>query len=272
MEYLRLILLIAGLLLIGGIYVWGRAQRKRREARRRPDLEIPLDDDLEPIVGAGSSVPAADDELEQELESLGHMVGSRGPAPVVTAQAPEQEIPPVVASVAPEAEGETVELELGPAEPEEPDETPEKVVALFITAPKGSAFTGSAVLAAARAHGFEHGAMRIFHHRVAGGGVFSMASATEPGYFEPEKMDDAASFKGLALFMPLPGSGDGLKTFDALIAAASGMAERLGGDLRDESRSVLTRQTSGHLREEVAEWLLHHDLERRSAHKGKKRR
>ena len=62
------------------------------------------------------------------------------------------------------------------------------------------------------------------------------------------------SSPGLTFFMRLPGPIDGKNAFDDMLSAAESVASFLGGELRDERRSVLTRQTTDHMRERIMEF------------------
>ncbi|OOZ38964.1 hypothetical protein BOW53_13480 [Solemya pervernicosa gill symbiont] len=258
MDQLRLILLIAGVVLIAGIYFVGK-QRRRRQADRQPD---PLDEsvsfeeefDLPPM----SSVEAARDKSIDELGDLDSFSASGEKFEI------DEQEPPVLDNP---VQAELPSIDTEQRTPEEEEVDADKVVAIYIAAPRGTPFTGTALRPAFEAVGLEYGAMQIFHHRVEGGGVFSLASLVEPGYFEPEKMGDDYATPGLSIFMPLPGRGDAIKTLDTMLESAHTLADRLGGDLLDETKSVLSRQTASHMREEVQDYLLHRKLEQQAANK-----
>ena len=82
---------------------------------------------------------------------------------------------------------------------------------------------------------------------------FSVANAVEPGYFDPEKMD-SLSTPGVSFFMSLPGPKDYMKAFDFMLETAQCFAKNLGGELRDEQRSVMTTQTIEHCRQRIREF------------------
>jgi cell division protein ZipA len=56
---------------------------------------------------------------------------------------------------------------------------------------------------------------------------------------------------GLVLYLHLPAPVEAREAFDILIEKGRKLAEVLEGDLCDETRSVLTNQTIGHLKEKV---------------------
>ncbi|MGA7802429.1 MAG: cell division protein ZipA, partial [Gammaproteobacteria bacterium] len=160
---------------------------------------------------------------------------------------------------APGAVSEAPERMAAPARPAglRPPEEGEKIVALFVVAPRGQRFRGAEVTRALTDAGLQFGAMDIYHRYPRGDDgaepVFSVANLVDPGTLNPAAMDDFAT-PGLSLFMRLPGPMTGRKALDDLIATAQRLADNLDGELRDRTRSVLSRQTIEALREEVVEF------------------
>lgn len=81
--------------------------------------------------------------------------------------------------------------------------------------------------------------------------VFSVANMVEPGSFDPLHPDTLET-PGVSLFAVLPGPVSGGATLERMLSCARGLADALDGEVLDESRSALTRQTEAHLREQVA--------------------
>lgn len=277
MDSLRWILLGIGLVILLGIFLAG----KLRAARAKPRLW----EEMEPGEGvvidrSGSPLQGDAEPVDQELADLGSrmLIGDDEPPPPahVAAQTPPPMSPAAVdttAATAAEPEARAVEP---PATRPEPPRAPaepavaaeEKIVAVYLIAPPQAPFHGPDVLAAARAASLEHGDMRIFHRLQAGDDhrpVFSMANSVEPGWFDIEAMD-AFETPGLALFLQLPGPLDGVTALDALLAAAQIMQRQLGGELRDAQRSVLTKQTMAHLREDMQEYARRQRLAQAKPH------
>ena len=102
--------------------------------------------------------------------------------------------------------------------------------------------------------------MSFFHRHEfeAGRGAiqFSVANMMQPGVFDIDNMSDFNT-PGLVFFLTLPGPEDMMKAFDYMLETAQAVARNLGGDVLDESRSVLTKQTLEHSRQLIR------DLERR---------
>ncbi len=152
-----------------------------------------------------------------------------------------------------------------PAEPPQPA-SPPKIIVINVAA-RHEPFAGESILQVAQDCGLEAGELDIFHHcdQAAGGkSLFSMASMVKPGSFP---FDDMASFStpGLSLFTQLPGPKDGLAMFNEMLTAAERLAQRLGGELQDETHSVLTRQTIEHLRSEITEYQRRQRVARKPA-------
>ena len=118
-------------------------------------------------------------------------------------------------------------------------------------------FSGPVPLARATDLGWRDlapGEMSIYHHHDARTGrvLFSMASMVEPGTFPFDGMK-RFSTPGLALFTQLPGARDGVEIYDAMLAAARGLAAALHGEVQDERHNKLTGQMEKHIREAIIE-------------------
>lgn len=244
---MRLILLLVGAIIVIGIYVVGRLQawRKSRPAPRRADrrpapyrqqIEPELGRDIEP--GLGRDIEPGleqmddirpDDNVEAELEQLGQLL---------TEEATSVRESPVV--------------EVRAAKPAP---VPcEKVFSLFVLAPARVPFRGSMLLSALQVASLEYGDMQIFHRREVNDGqeqhLFSVANIREPGILDPATMENFTT-EGVVLFMQVPGAVDAVRAFDAMVESARILAEKLDGTVCDATRSVMTNQTTSHMRDEV---------------------
>ena len=96
------------------------------------------------------------------------------------------------------------------------------------------------------------------HEEAAGKGpiCFSVSNMLKPGVFDIDRMAEFST-SGLIFFMTLPGPQDMMAAFEKMLETARGVAENLGGDVLDESRSATTRQTLEHMRQRIR------DLERK---------
>ncbi len=217
MDGLRWLLLISGVVLIAGIYVYSRRQRKRRE--QEPDdtrrIEPTLADGGEEVVAA-EPVP----ELVEDNDEI----------------------------------DEVAEVEEDAAET--PRELPQKIVTLRLVARDKGSFKGDELILSLRGIGMRHGKFGIFH-RFDGSDedrtIFSAASLVEPGSFDLANIKDQ-QIPGISLFLVLPGPVEAAEAFDLMMTAARTLTQSLGGELLDESGSTLSIQRERYMREEVIQF------------------
>src|SRR5262245_9100335 len=137
---------------------------------------------------------------------------------------------------------------------------PERVVALRLV-PRGAELPTERAVAALRSAGLEHGRYAIFHRQLGTNREgFSVASLTEPGSFDLEHLGDA-TIAGLSFFLVLPGMGDPVSRFDAMVETARRLSVELAADLFDERGSSWSSQRERYLREELIEYR--HQSDRR---------
>jgi cell division protein ZipA len=140
-------------------------------------------------------------------------------------------------------------------QPIDPD-LPTKIIQLNVV-PHEELFYGDDIQSVAYEVGLEPGDMNVFHHfgddPEKQQPVYSMASMVEPGTFPMDDMD-SFSTPGVTLFAQLPGPKDGLTIFADMLYAAEQLANLLNGELRDNTHSALTKQTIGHMREDIQEY------------------
>ena len=224
MDGLRLILLALGALVVLGVYAYSR-----RDGRRRGD-------DVDVFPERARSAKDADDEFPEDLPPL---------------HATEDAVE--TGTFAVDADPERTAPREAPAHVEEKSE--EKIIVLnILPAEAGETFPGVDLLDVFDRAGLEYGQYGVFHRirETAEGpmSVFSVASATEPGSFDITGMADER-FRGLSLFMLLPGPVRGVDAFADMLATSRRIAEQIRGDVKDHNRSTLTRQTAHHVREEI---------------------
>ena len=76
---------------------------------------------------------------------------------------------------------------------------------------------------------------------------------TEPGTFDLRSMDEM-TYKGLCFFMRMPCAGQATKVFSDMLNVAEKLASKLDGEVCDEQYNRLTRQSTEHFRQRVAEF------------------
>ena len=135
-----------------------------------------------------------------------------------------------------------------------------EVFMINVVARSPQGFRGEDILHILLACDLRFGDMNFFHRHEfeAGRGAiqFSVANMMQPGVFDIDNMADFST-PGLVFFVTLPGPEDMMKAFDHMLETAQAVARNLGGDVLDESRSVMTKQTLEHCRQQIR------DLERR---------
>ncbi len=143
-----------------------------------------------------------------------------------------------------------------PEAPRLPRDIDPEVFMLNVVARKSDGFRGGDILHILLACDLRLGDMNFFHRHEfeAGRGAiqFSVANMMQPGVFDIDNMADMNT-PGLVFFLTLPGPEDMMKAFDYMLETAQAVSRNLGGDVLDESRSVLTRQTLDHCRQQIRE-------------------
>lgn len=237
-DTLRLLLIVAGGLLLGGLYLW-----ERRRARSHEDESYEEDER-----DGGKREPRLDGWADEAGDKV-----AGGTADGATRERPESPLPPDQPNQSElELEPAAVSDGRGPVRPKSP-----VVLSLHIT-PQEGAFDGEAIVRAAGRCGVEPGEMDIFHHYAAAEStehpVFSMANMVKPGTFPIGAIDEFES-PGLTLFSQVEGASDDLSRLEAMLTAAHCLADKLKAEIRDEARELLTPESEERLRDRVHELM-----------------
>ncbi|MBL6690572.1 MAG: cell division protein ZipA [Pseudomonadales bacterium] len=172
---------------------------------------------------------------------------------------PVRKAPPAKAPEAPTEVEQAVaeEKEEQPEKPKPEKPKPEKFVVIHVLA-LDTHFGGQPLLEVLLDAGMTFGEMDIFHKLdAAGEPLFSLASAVEPGTFDMATMEEFST-PGVTFFMRVHELSDPISVLDDMLAVADSIALELGGELRDETRSVMTSQTIEHCRQSVQEFQFKH--------------
>jgi cell division protein ZipA len=275
---LRSILLALSLVLLAGIWWWGR--RRSLQAPGNPALR-----EITPTAAPlRSETPAADAltnaEAETEADAIPASQGRDwgvppfeplsirtqeydrvpvldGPMMVDVDLAPARSSAPEPSTISP-ATGRVPTLLPEPSDRSSaaPAQTPnateqQKIVTVRVCA-AGEAWSGAALLAALELHGLAYGRYQVFHRRhVDGRSLFCVASLVEPGTFDVTRMS-SDEFRGVTLFAVLPGPVEPLLTIDELLGAARGLAQELAGMIQDSKGMPLSPHRVAALRDDVA--------------------
>lgn len=143
---------------------------------------------------------------------------------------------------------------------------PEEVLIIHLRSREGEVFEGSDILEVVLESGLRFGTMDIFHCHTDEDGegpvLFSMANMVKPGSFDLNNIDQFTTI-GLSFFLTLPvPDGKHMNAFERMISTAKQFVDKLGGELKDENRSVMTGQTIEHYRERVRDFARRQQLEK----------
>jgi cell division protein ZipA len=226
MENIRWILLLVGVVIVLGIYLFARLKTMqfswpRRSARNTPRRSRAVAPALDIPDVVAADEPGLDDFERMLLDD--------------NAQEEMETVPGVPAR-------------------NRAAVNPDQVFSLLVLAPPGVPFRGQMLLGALAVARLEYGDMQIFHRTELVNGkqkvLFSAANIREPGTFDPAAMAHFTT-EGLALFMQVSPGVDAVWAFEAMVSSGRSLADSLSGTLCDATRSVLTRQAIGHMREQV---------------------
>ena len=232
----RWILIIAGIVLIAGLLLFGISDRKRkpRASRRRLHAARIRKD---PVLDSGQTVQdepggaGGNDARQTELA-----IGASGDG------------------------GDRLEPTLGDSSKVSQVPPPDKIVTLFLQAREKQVITGVELLDASLKLGLVFGQYDIFHriHEEDVEPVFSMANLTKPGSFDKNAWN-TMEIKGVAVFMTLPGPRNALDAWDSMLATCRRLGELLHADLLDDSQKTFTRQCSLQIKEELRDYERQHN-------------
>lgn len=232
------------------------------QPRRQPETQQP--EPQQPELAEAADTDTGWSALDEEPFDDG-ILGQARPAAAPASEGsaapsePEEHIPPLVTS---EVEEDTARREPAarmsrqpPAGANRPDA--QEVIVINVLARQDKAFSGPALKKLFEACGLEHGDMDIYHrHEEADTTTpvqFSVANAVEPGTFRPQDMAGMTT-PGISFFMSMPGPSNPMQAFDFMLETAQCVVRNLGGELKDERRSVMTPQTIEHCRQRVREF------------------
>jgi cell division protein ZipA len=132
-----------------------------------------------------------------------------------------------------------------------------EVLIISVVMPENQQISGAALLPTLLTLGMKYGEMNIFHRHEdnAGNGkvTFSLANIMNPGTFDLDNME-SFSTQGISLFMTLPNAGDAFVVFEQMLNAAKQLALEFNGQLLDDKRSVMTKQTEQHYTGKIREF------------------
>jgi cell division protein ZipA len=272
-------LIIIGVVIIAGIVIDGfRRMRLARKDALKISLEMggsldktPLDDDFNPELPSGGARIVSKDTKKSTTTSTKQKSPDLKPAfsAIDDRLESDQLIEQVITADMDTPVHTQISIETVSTHPGKP---PKKSVAEVQTSHKDKhalvivinvhalthqGFPGKDLKRLLEACGLDHGHMSIFHRHEEDDLLspiqFSVANAIEPGYFDPETLDEIST-PGVSFFMTLPGPKDYMKAFDYMLETAQCFARNLKGELKDENLSVMTAQTIEHCRQKIRDF------------------
>lgn len=224
----RWVLIIVGIAIVAGIFLFGSPDKKRkpRASRKRIHAQRVR---REPALEPDHVTEDSDDYDTTQPELAIGGIGEDDPR---------------------------IEPSLDTREPRAPSAPlPDKIVTLFLQARDNHIITGVDLLDASLKSGLVFGKHDIFHriHEEDVEPVFSMANLTKPGTFDKTAWN-TMEIRGVTMFMALPGPRNALDAWDSMLATSRRLAELLHADLLDDNHAVFTRERSLQIKEELREY------------------
>lgn len=243
MQYLRWILLGAGILFVLVVYFMSRKQRRRNTYTNEVELESDLPeisardwDNIDEGVGHVRVVATQDDvdirDTEPEFKTE---IESKPARPDADVQATGH---------AGQPDNKTTKTT------DKPPRT-DDLVTLYLLA-KEDALSGDVINSAAYANGLTFGKMNIFHRLDDyGEPLYSLANMMEPGYFDAENIHNLKT-RGLVMFIQLAQLKHSSEALHDMLRCGYRMADMIGARLCNNKRQALTEKDANAYRELAA--------------------
>ena len=179
------------------------------------------------------------------------------PIPAPEKSAIDHSVDEVPAKAPPARKAPKIEEDQSDEETAAPIRKPEMFVVIYVLA-LDEPFLGQGLVEVLLDSGMTFGEMDIFHQLDdRGAQLFSLASAVEPGTFNLSSLDQFST-PGISLFMRVHELAAPLQVLDSMLSVANTIAQELNGEVRDETRSVMTPQTIEHCRQSITDFHFKH--------------
>lgn len=253
-NLLRLILLILGIALVAGIYLWDRRKHvdsrffTRQSVRRSRRHDTSLFDTQDSPVDEPGEVNSDDNDYSGdevltpvqagETERFSFSVNEESMSGLDKDHLDDLSF---------SAKNAFQEFEAGA-------KLPTKILQVNIVT-RNNDISGQMILDLASELDMQLGEFNIFHRMdpKTGKSVFSMANIVEPGSFDADKMQDFKT-PGLTIFSQLPAPVDCLTVFSEMMNVAKRISYIVGAEMQDSSHSAMTSQSIEHERDALVEY------------------
>ncbi|MGI9211520.1 MAG: cell division protein ZipA C-terminal FtsZ-binding domain-containing protein [Methylococcaceae bacterium] len=245
-DTVRAVLLIVGLLVIAGVYVWGMYKDKILDFLHRrgeyDDVEFDSDQDEELDIYDEHEYESTPSTQRREPYFPGSGIPD-GTQDRWDIQTPRQPDPGPTTTATTQAENQSRTTPLGAP----------FLIQVSIVGKTDKSFSGSALKAAFYEQGLIHGEMGIYHRmdQTNKEPIFSIASLVEPGAFPNENMEQFES-PGIVLFFQPAKVPDPLEVFDNLLDTCHELSTQLDGIEWDETRQPLTLRKIADMRHRLS--------------------
>ena len=264
---LRLLILIIGVCLIIGIYLWEVISRKRSEKRHSKVVfnhNLKSNTGIPAVTDDGDTEQSRSDEIkltrsgnlnEGEIDTDDIYDLNISPRPAAVSTTDDEQIPLILHDII-EADDKPVSvMETSDSDSEQASITEDELLMLVITPASKDNFSGLEILSATKAAGMKFGNMNIFHNYGVGDlklekPLFSLANLYEPGEFNLQDME-AFSTRGLILYMCLPTPVEPEIALELMLNTAQRIAESLNGMICDRLRRPLTDEELENMRDKL---------------------
>ncbi len=256
MNDLRIVLLVFGVCVIAGIYIWGTLQSRKLHRHQTIRDRAAVNDSVDVKI---ASIPDNDVDYSSALAVLNQSIATSREEPVETdvlkAGNGQHDLLPDELQMENETGGSSEERDtpqdsaasIDPGHTERgTGDVNRQIITLHIIPRANSVIDGEAILDAVEQLDMAMGEMQIFHHFGVGEmkmekELFSLANMMEPGSFNFETMENFTT-PGLVMFMCLPAVIDGQVVFELMLSTARRMADMFNADVCDENRALINEQ------------------------------
>lgn len=257
MDSLRLFILVIGLSIIAGIYLWGTLKGKKRDRetqRKRTIRDLPQQE--QESFSVTTDMPEADIDYSGILSEISDSRTTQSPVPEGLPKQSEmpEKSPPITGNESVSITQSSLSFSSSPktkfekSEPE-PESDAEQakdrqdIVRLHVLSRAGESFHGQDIMTSCAEVDLRFGPMNIFHHYGVGEmkmdqALFNLANMIEPGSFDMNEIEDFQT-SGLVLFLCLPTEFDSQLVFELMLNTARRLAVLLNGEVCDEQRRII---------------------------------
>lgn len=239
---LRIALAIVAVIIIAAIYIWYRANTKDRIIDDFGEADLDLTEELDDIPSLADVDEALGlpDDLRSEFQGV--------------SKALREETISKRVQDAKRVHQEAVSSSKASNEIATSSDGKQMIVVFHVIAREPEMFTGPMIEQMMSELQLEHGDMGVYHYNVQRldkkHSVYCVANMLKPGTFDLDSMETFTT-PGLTFILQLPGPEDELKAFNIMTEHAQRLAAFLNGDLIDENRNPVSKQSISSYKEQV---------------------